>query len=74
MFESAFYLRGFRYETATLVEHAAVNRSVVGSSPTGGAKNNPVNACIYGFSVTRNKNKNALKKGNIVHMAAKATV
>ena len=37
MFESAFYLRGFRYETATLVEHSAVNRVVVGSSPTGGA-------------------------------------
>ena len=27
-----------RYVAATLVEHAAVNRRVVGSSPTGGAK------------------------------------
>ena len=26
-----------RYVAATLVEHAAVNRRVVGSSPTGGA-------------------------------------
>lgn len=58
---------------AQSVEHSAVNRSVVGSSPTGGAKNNPVNACVYGFSLSQNKNKSALKRGAIDHMAAKAT-
>ena len=59
---------------AQSVEHAAVNRSVVGSSPTGGAKNQPVNACIFGCSVTGNNNESALKTGSIVHTATKATV
>ena len=35
---------------AQSVEHAAVNRSVVGSSPTGGASNS-VNRIVYGVFV-----------------------
>ena len=30
-----------------MVEHAAVNRGVVGSSPTRGGKGKPVNVCVY---------------------------
>lgn len=29
------------------VEHSAVNRSVVGSSPTLGARKKPVDICVY---------------------------
>ena len=38
MAQSAYPIRGITYSSiAQLVEHAAVNRRVVGSSPTGGA-------------------------------------
>ena len=39
-----------RYNVITLLEHAAVNRRVVGSSPTGGAIKKPVNFVFTGFS------------------------
>ena len=41
------YQKDLRYVTATLVEHAAVNRGVVGSSPTRGVIK-PVNIKVYG--------------------------
>ena len=34
---------------SSMVEHAAVNRGVVGSSPTRGGKGNPVNVYAYGI-------------------------
>ena len=34
---------------SSMVEHAAVNRGVVGSSPTRGGKEKPVNIIVYGF-------------------------
>ena len=37
--------------SSSMVEHAAVNRGVVGSSPTWGAKEKPVNARFAGFFV-----------------------
>ena len=36
---------------STLVEHAAVNRRVVGSSPTGGAKEKSVSLMLADFFV-----------------------
>ena len=39
---------------SSMVEHAAVNRGVVGSSPTRGGKGNPVDVNVCGFFVLRN--------------------
>ena len=42
--------RSARYSSiAQLVEHAAVNRRVVGSSPTWGAKEKPIRFCVSAF-------------------------
>ncbi len=38
-----------------MVEHAAVNRGVVGSSPTRGGKGKPVDINVYGFFVSPKK-------------------
>ena len=40
-----------------MVEHAAVNRGVVGSSPTRGGKGNPVNVYVYGIFYLLEKTK-----------------
>ncbi len=42
---------------AQSVEHAAVNRRVVGSSPTWGAKGKPRNICCEAFLYPKIKNK-----------------
>ena len=40
---------------SSMVEHAAVNRGVVGSSPTRGGKGKPVDVNVYGFFVSPKK-------------------
>ena len=40
-----------------LVEHAAVNRGVVGSSPTRGVDKRPVNVYVCGFFMLREETK-----------------
>ena len=42
---------------SSMVEHAAVNRGVVGSSPTRGGKGKPVSKYAYGFFVLRERRK-----------------
>ena len=50
-FPSCLLCRTVLYSSlAQSVEHAAVNRGVVGSSPTGGARKKPVNTAFAGFS------------------------
>ena len=39
---------------SSMVEHAAVNRGVVGSSPTRGGKERPVDINVCGFCYTQN--------------------
>ena len=42
---------------SSMVEHAAVNRGVVGSSPTRGGDKKPVNVYVYGLFQTPQKAK-----------------
>ena len=52
-----------------MVEHSAVNRVVVGSSPTRGVGKRPVNISVYGSFYIQWKR---LKGNKIDRMAAKA--
>ena len=42
---------------SSMVEHAAVNRGVVGSSPTRGGKEKPVNIDVCGLFILREETK-----------------
>ena len=53
-----FYQSVLRYVTATLVEHAAVNRGVVGSSPTRGAEKARKHQCLRALDIHKKGEKN----------------
>ena len=56
---------------SSMVEHAAVNRGVVGSSPTRGGKGKPVSKYAYGFFCTwRGSGNMMIYKRNIINRVA----